>query len=242
MMIHQIGPGYHRNIPVKNEDAANTNHIISDIRREVGSFHYIRVEKRYIQEIWPTERGYSRNSIGNDIIADDEWNPVLIYHNMENNRYYDGNATTPLIKINDDGEVTYEPDFRFRLNSPTEKVYTDLSGRPVEASESVEFGATFGRIDALRNIGKVDILQIGNGLIADVAYRVRTKEYVVESEDQDTINAKAAWKDAQDEIENAIKNKQSTEYIQNCIDTANEKYTLFIKALKRALERRGIEV
>jgi len=35
----------------------------------------------------------------------------------------------------------------------------------------------------LRNIGDVEFLQIGNGLIVDMAYRVRTKEYVVESED-----------------------------------------------------------
>ena len=47
-----IGPGYEFNIPAQSA-VANSNHIVSDIRREVGNFHYIKVEKRFIQEIWP---------------------------------------------------------------------------------------------------------------------------------------------------------------------------------------------
>lgn len=238
-----IGPGYQLNIP-STSDIANSNHIISDIRREVGNFHYIRVEKRYIQEMWQVEIDgktcYSRNSVGNDLIKDDEWNPTVIYHNNTNGIYYNGNSYTKLYTpyVQD----TNKPDFRFRLNSPSENVYTDLGGRPIEGEGEMKFGATFGRIDAIRNVGDVDTLQIGNGLIADVAYRVRTKVYVVESEDADTILAKANWEKAQEEISARIKTHQSTQKIQEAINMAHEKYAIFISKLKIALQRRGVKV
>jgi len=141
-----IGPGYHKNL-VKNVPGvyASSNNIIGDIRRDIGSFHYIRAEKRYIQEIWPVSVNnkirYSRNSYGNDLIADNEWNPTIIYHNNETDEYWDGakNVRLQLTTINPDGTTTIEnkPDFRFRLNSPNENVYVDLGGRPVEATDEL---------------------------------------------------------------------------------------------------------
>ena len=242
-----IGPGYELNIP-DGGDYANHNNIVSDIRREVGSFHYIKVEKRYIQEMWPfTVNGevkYFRKPNGIDLIDDTEWNPVVIYHNNDNDTYYSGNWYTQLSAPVEDnpGQRTNKPDFRFRLNSPTEKVYIDLGGREIEDKDGMKFGSTIGRIDALRNVGNVDILQIGNGLIADVAYRVRTKEYVVESEDPDTIEAKKNWEKAKDHINACINSHQPTATIQNAINQAHEKYTIFISKLKIALRRRGVEV
>lgn len=247
-----IGPGYHKNL-VKNVPGvyASSNNIIGDIRRDIGSFHYIRAEKRYIQEIWPVSVNnkirYSRNSYGNDLIADNEWNPTIIYHNNETDEYWDGakNVRLQLTTINPDGTTTIEnkPDFRFRLNSPNENVYVDLGGRPVEATDELQFGATFGRIDALRNIGDVEFLQIGNGLIVDMAYRVRTKEYVVESEDQDTINAKRNWLTQKSLIDEAIKNEKLNDAeIQKVINKTHEYYETFVRTLETALEKRGIIV
>ena len=230
-----IGPGYNLNIPARGS-VANQNHIISDIRRDVGNFHYIRVEKRYIQEIWPTTIDgkicYSRNEAFNDIIKDNEWNPVIIYYNHGDSQYYNGNMKNKMS----------EPDFRFRLNSPNENVYVDLGYRTTEENPFSKFGSTFGRIDAIYNIGIVENLQIGSGLIADVAYRVRTKEYVVESEDPDTIAAKAEWEKAKSEVDSAISHHQTTEYIQNAINNAHNKYNVFITKLKIALQRKGVEV
>ena len=231
-----VGPGYKLNIPAESA-VANDNHIVSDIRREVGNFHYIKVEKRYIQEVWPiTVDGitrWARNGV-NDFINANEWNPVVIYYNHANKTYYNGNMDTPMIG---------EPDYRFRLNSSNENIYTDLGPRAMkESNGNSKFGNTFGRIDAIYNVGHVDYLQIGNGLIADVAYRVRTKEYVVESEDPETIATKRIWEQARKEIDSAIKNRQPTSYIENCIKTANLKYNDFIIKLKAALKRKGVLV
>lgn len=231
-----IGPGYGVDL-IKPKLAANSNHIISDIRREVGSFHYIKVEKRFIQDVYPVVVNgitrYSRNAAGNDFIKNNEWNPVVIYFNHENGWYYDGNLNN---RMN-------PPDYRFRMNSDNENIYVDLGPRALEEPEPYNgFGNTFGRIDAIHNVGEVENLFIGSGLIADVAYRVRTKEYVVETEDADTIVAKRAWENAKQEIDIAIKNYQPTEYIQERIDEANSRYQNFIANLKVALQRKGVIV
>lgn len=231
-----IGPGYELNIPAASA-VANQNHIVSDIRREVGNFHYIKVEKRFIQDIWPIiingQERYSRNEGLNDIIKDDEWNAVIIYYNHGNDTYYNGNINKPMST----------PDFRFRLNGENDNVYVDLGHRAQDEDPTwKKFGNTFGRIDAIHNVGKVDVLKIGSGLIADVAYRVRTKEYVVESEDAETSEAKKDWEAAKQNINNAILHHQNTEYIQSMINMAQQKYATFISKLKIALRRKGVEV
>lgn len=231
-----IGPGYGLNIP-KPQAYANSNNIISDIRREIGSFHYIKVEKRYIQEVWPVNVDgvirYARHKAGVDFIGANEWNPTVIYYNHQNGRYYSGNMDTIM---------TGEPDYRFRLNSAHENIYVDLGPRALDDPEPHNgFGNSFGRIDAIRNVGKVEALQIGNGLIADVAYRVRTKEYVIEN-DGETGQAKRDWEESNQEIRNAIARHESVENIQQIIDISNVKYSTFIEKLKVDLERRGILV
>lgn len=227
-----IGPGYGFNIIHKGE-VANTNHIISDIRRDIGNFHYIKVEKRFIQDIWPVKgtSKYSRNIAGNDIIKDNEWNPVIIYYNHGDKKYYNGNITEPMEEA---------PDFRFRLNSEENDIYTDLGFRLPDENNNSEVINTFGRIDAIHNVGEVKNLEIGSGLIADVSYRVRTLEYVVESEDKDTIAAKKDWENSKQAVQEAINNKQSMKEIERLVQVSKEKYTIFIQYLTQALTRKAV--
>ena len=224
-----IGPGYDFNIITKSA-VANGNHIISDIRRDIGSFHYIRVERRFIQDIWPIAgtNQYSRNKAGNDIIKDNEWNPTIIYYDSTIGQYYNGNITDPMDA----------PDFRFRLNSSDNDIYTDLGPRLSEDSNSSVIN-TFGRIDAIRNVGDVNVLQIGSGLIADVSYRVRILEYVVESEDKDTINAKRNWENAKQAVQDAIADRKTMKEIEKLVQISKDKYTIFIQYLNQALTRKA---
>ena len=226
-----VGPGYTTNLvePVNLSKVAEMkNYIISDIRREIGNFHYIKVEKRYIQEMWPTKDGaYSRNEILNDIILDNEWNPVIIYHDVIADKYYSGGLSSPILGT---------PDYRFCLNDEDEN-YIDLGGRLANEADSVRFGDTFGRIEAIRNVGNVTKLQVGNGLLLDVAYRVRTKEYLVESEAE--VEAKKNnWIAAQDYLNYLIQTSDSAA-IEAYVDTVNEAYKLFIMELEAALKRKA---
>lgn len=224
-----IGPGYDFNI-MKKGAVANSNNIIGDIRRDIGNFHYIKVEKRFIQDIWPIEgtNQYARNVAKNDIIKDNEWNPVVIYYNHGNNKYYDGHI---------DNLMNDPPDYRFRLNSANNDIYSDLGPRLSENEEHSTIN-TYGRIDAIQNVGEVKDLQIGSGLVADVVYRVRTLEYVVESKDKNTSTAKAKWMKAKQNVQKAIADKKPMNEIQRLVNVSKEKYAIFIEYLLEALTRR----
>lgn len=225
-----IGPGYDFNI-INKSAVANGNHIISDIRRDIGNFHYIKVEKRFIQDIWPIEgtNKYSRNKAGNDIIKDNEWNPAVIYYDSTIGQYYNGSIAEPMDT----------PDFRFRLNTADDNIYTDLGPR-IPENDSGSIINTCGRIDAIRNVGEVSVLKIGSGLIADVSYRVRILEYVVENEDKNTISAKKDWEKAKQAVQDAIINRKSMEEIEQLVQVGKDKYVIFIQCLTQALTR-GVE-
>ena len=232
------GSGFNNNLMKdKKYSSASVNSIIADVRREIGTIHYLRAEKRFIQEVWPAKNGkWSRNYALNDIIADNEWNPLYIYHDNKNDKYYSG-------KINNESEIG-EPDFRLCL-SDNKAEYIDLGGNYVE-NTSTKFGASFGRIDALRNIKDLSTLRVGSGVLIDIAYRVRTKEYVIEETDEATKNAKNAWKSAVAYFESAILNDNdpynTVEEIEKRRQAANQAYDKFIIALTAALEKDGVIV
>lgn len=230
-----VGPGYEINLVESARGGSNTNNILADIRREIGMFHFIRVEKRYIQEMWKTpDDKYARNSLFTDIIQDDEWNPVVIYHDNVTNKYYDGDISREL-----DGE----PDFRFCLNN-VETKYSDFGGRVMELNDTVAYGNTFGRIDSLRNIEKVEVLRAGNGILLDVAYRVRIKEYGVESSNNAVKIAKQGWKNARTNLFNLLSGKiphkiPDTNNIKSYTAEVNSKYAAYIWELTDALKRQN---
>lgn len=198
-----IGPGYNINLVAPaSAERTGVNNILADIRREIGIFHFIRVEKRFIQDVWPIgDTGkYSRNAALNDIIADNEWNPVVIYHNTSTDKYYSGNMATPISGAS--------PDFRFCLNNK-DSDYSDFGGYMTAEVNNTAYGNTFGRMDALRNVENVDTLRVGNGLLLDVAYRVREKEYTVESETE-VASYKNSWRQARAALIELLRGKRYT--------------------------------
>jgi hypothetical protein len=180
---------------------------LEDIKRNVGQFHYIKVMKRQTEKIWKINNSYYRTSIGLDRV--DKWDRTLLYFVVDGNKeyYFDG-SPNKILKAN-------EIDYRFAINPTDSNNYIDMAGRenthnsicPIcdwegqgEAicpncgkSIDTKFGDTFGRIEAIRNVEKVNAMYLGNGVIADVAYRVRTKSYVVEETNIDVINSKKEW-------------------------------------------------
>lgn len=199
---------------------------ISDIRRELGSFHYIRVTKRQTEKIWKFGNNYSRNEYNTDIIKDNEWNPTVIYYVVNTAEYFDGAREKRMVG---------KPDYRFALNPKDKSDWVDFEGRTDNINDT-RFGDNFGRIDAIRNVEKVDELRIGSGLIVDIAYRVRTKEYVVETTNHVVANAKGAWEDAMKYINNVIASPSMTQAIFNAaVADAEAKYLIFINHLTSAL-------
>lgn len=242
-----VGAGYSNNLlESKTYKSASINTIISDIRREIGTIHYLRAEKRYVQEVWPTATGkYSRNASLNDIIKDDEWNPMIIYHDNSTDKYYSGNMRT---------QLAGEPDYRLCL-SDNQSEYIDLGGNYYNNKDDIEienptedgrakYGPSFGRIEALRNIDKLTSLRVGNGIFIDIAYRVRTKEYVLESKEP-VASKKEAWINATERLENMISSSDKTitaQVINDQRTIVNNAYDIFIETLCSELEREGVIV
>lgn len=214
-----IGTGFDKNIITQMN--------IQDIRRELGAFHYIKVMKRQVEKLWRFGSEYSRNEYGTDIVKPNEWNKTVIYYVVTDAVYFDG-AKDVILKGG-------APDYRFAMNPKNELDYMDFEGRSDE-DVTDRWGDSFGRIDAIRNVDKVTELRIGTGLLIDIAYRVRTKEYVVETTDGPTADAKKQWTDAMAYINRVISSPSMTESIFNqAVSNANAKYMIFINVLSNAL-------
>lgn len=221
-----VGPGYNRNL-VEGQTLSTTDfdRILKDLKREPGLFYFIRVEKRFVQSIWPTEDNkYSRtDNPRRDIIQEDEWNPLVIYYDEDNKKYFDGSP---------DNEME-PPDYRFCLNNE-ETVYSYLGINETTKSKK-RFSDSFGRIDSIRNVEKVTELRAGTGLFLDVGYRMKTKVYSVENDLQKGqlytkyINAKTKltefFKDG---------NKTNQE-LKSCINELNVAYKKYLNELDNKL-------
>ena len=72
-------------------------------------------------------------------------------------------------------------------------------------------------------------MYIGTGVIVDVAYRVRTKSYVVEETDSAVREAKDAWEKAKKSLDNWVAHPSMTEadYLR-AVKNVNTTYQSFI--------------
>lgn len=213
-----------------SEITSNFNCVLTDIKRDLGRFHFIRIEKRYVQEMWPNGKGqYSRTEIpSTDIIQDDEWNPLIIYHDAKNNIYYDGGLNKRMVS---------EPDYRFSLND--DYSYSYLGFNPTETRLNSDFSQSFGRIDSIRNIDRVYSLKVGSGLMVDIGYRVKIKKYSVEN---GRLKDSAEFKNytqAKLSINNFFaspgSDKNKDKYLE-LINTLNITYKAYIRKLKSELQ------
>lgn len=177
---------------------------IEDIRRDIKTFHYIKILQRHQERIYKNGNKYYYNmkeengtKIYNSEIID--WNPLVIYVDYENGQFFDGNINKEMS----------EPDYRFALNDDN---YIYLGGR--ENNTSDIWGDTTGRIDALYDVGEVEKMYVGSGVIVEMAYRVQTIEYVVETTNSEVAKAKQAWMLELETLKNHLSNDSQYEKVQ----------------------------
>ena len=96
----------------------------------------------------------------------------------------------------------------------------------MDTLEGDYWGDTAGRFDALRGIEKVTDLRAGTGLMIDVSYRVRIKEYGVETSNATVQASKLNW-------ENSVKNFKTG---ASSLTTVNTNYSNFLHDLSVALQ------
>ena len=191
-------------------------HQLGDIRRELGQFHFIRVVKRDIVTVWTSNGKYYLDEWLRDEILDKDWNATAIYYVTNERRYLDGHKNKPMQAA---------PTYEFQLNPKNANDYIDFGGR-MDTTEGDYWGDTAGRFDALRGIEKVTDLRAGTGLIIDVSYRVRIKEYGVETSDATVQASKLNW-------ENSVRNFKTG---GSTLATINTNYSNFLHDLSVALQ------
>lgn len=234
-----IGGGFNNNVMDSLED----------IRRDIGQFHFIRVTKRHTENVWSIDNEYYRTDIGLDRV--EQWDPTLLYYVVNKGYYLNGNKKKILLPN--------EIDYRFALNPTDGRDYMDLGGRnnphrcvncswfgeaeglcpecgsPIDS----KFGDTFGRIDALTNVEKVSTMYIGTGVIVDMAYRVRTKYYVIEDTNQEVANAKAAWETTLATLDSWVSHPSMKESdYEGAVANIDLTYKEFVTTLERALAQK----
>jgi hypothetical protein len=103
--------------------------------------------------------------------------------------------------------------------------FIDFEGRTENSINDYADGTSFGRVEAIRNIKKVESLHAGNGLILDIIYRVRTKTYAVNNRNSALAWAKKAW-------ERSIKENDSLNNIEFY-------YKTYVNELNKELKVQG---
>ena len=194
---------------------------MEDIRMKAGRFYYVKINPRYVYDIYYFDGSYYRDK--EKYIPISSWDATALYRVKNANEWLDGSPARRL-----DGE----PQFTACLNS---KYYTDLAS----IDRNGEF-RTQGRFEAITNVDQVKELRIGSGVIVDIVYQLKTLEYAVETTDTDTKRAKASWISAQNEYNTAIANgalAAELERLEQKIQSTYESYTHYLEyALKRSQE------
>ena len=194
---------------------------LEDIRLKTGRFYYVKINPRYVYNIFYLNGQYYRDKDGYNLIT--VWDASALY-NVKNASYWlDGSPARRLDEA---------PVFTACLNS---KYYTDLA----RIDRNGEF-KTQGRFEAITNVDDVKELRIGSGVVVDIVYQLKTLEYAVETEDPDTKRAKMTWISAKNEYNTAIENgalATELERLERKIQGTYESYTHYLEhALKRSQE------
>ena len=202
-----IGTGIEKNI---------IDYIEKDLRFKAGRFYYISLVPRQVSTIYQNEsKYYLNNSFTEEIKI---WDKTQIYKIAYEDKWLYGGP---------DNISDKAPDFSAKLNS---EEYTDLGRNSAKPTTS-------GRIEINRNVGQVEQLQIGTGIIANIGYQLKTIEYTVEDTDPVVRDKKSAWQKAESEYNQllAIDDVSEAE-LRTAALKMNTAYVNYINALTNAVE------
>lgn len=206
---------------------------MEDIRLKTGAFHYLRVRTRFERRLYDKNLNKAPTSFPYEITYDlyeagnlkfTAWNPTSIYevYTDEGEFLYFIDGRNPTVGVSGFS-------YWFRLNNDDR---IDFSGRENST----------GRFEALMNIGSIDSLCAGQGLILDVVYQLKTITYSVESENAAIQSTKQRWLNAKAIYENYITTNNSNDSTAlEYYEVMQNAYNLYITTLERVLKTLGEE-
>lgn len=189
------------------------------VRTEVGRIHYLAVKPRDVVYIYKNnnDTGSQINSFYFDsgFLDRVHFQKEILYFVKNGGYFIEGCSHEDKDGLK--GHIKLNMNYTIQINNED---YSDLTRHKVIHSDrnnrTVEVE---GRFETLIDLDEVNRFVIGDGLIADVIYQLKTFTYSVEETNLIVAAAKQAWLDEQD-----TKNKTS-------------KYKYYVKVLKEALEK-----
>lgn len=191
---------------------------MEDIRLQTGRFYYIKINPRYVIDVFVFDGQYYRDSA--KYIPMTTWDTTALYRVKNSNYWLDGSPTKRLAG---------EPEFTAFVNSNS---YSDLN--PIDRDGEFR---TQGRFEAITNVDDVQTLRIGNGILLDIVYQLKTLEYVVEKTDPEVIRTKALWQYAEDEYKTAAENGATSAALADLKRKVDSAYGTYIFFLEEALKQ-----
>lgn len=183
------------------------------IRTETGRFHYISLNLRPIETIFKNgDKYYNNPSFEQDITLNDN----TLYYVSNENYYLDGGYRKD--KLN----------YTAYINNND---YTDLSRHKISDDSSIEVA---GRFEALKDVESVRRFEIGDALVANIVYQLKTITYSIEDTNQLILAKKNKWIAK----ENEVKNTEYDDYYAYLADLqeAQALYKDYIKTLDEQMK------
>lgn len=227
---------------------------LNNVRTQLGNFYYIRITRRNVEQLYA-------NSKNNEYYYDrafnykyTDWNAATLYYictkdekNQDVWSWYNGSISKPL------GE-NETPTYKAVLNNQILN-YSDFSRNLMQQEDidkKIEKVETAARYDEITNAGPIEYLYLGNGLIADIVYQLKTTEYSIEYTDPTIIAAKELWLKKKDEYYNALfpiynsesnttssGNHNNIQYLKNAMDEAYNEYIYVLTMAVNKIKEEG---
>jgi hypothetical protein len=228
---------YIYNIDIKDKiiqvigDGSNTNYIdtITDIRKKVGMFHYIRIQPRDIVYLYAKEGDYSQLFYNNSGVVYNPDSAVAssLYYIVDDfskelssaTKYIDGRYPQ-VTNIKDISNLSFE----FNMDG-SDNINLRVNGTEFyDANNNVAY--TTGGYETLTGINSIDSLYIGNGLILDMVYQEKTILYSIELTNDTVKYYKDIWEATQTDSAYRIYISALTNALKEVEDEYNVEFAL----------------
>ena len=202
---------------------------LEDIRRDISRFYTIIARPRHIKTLYAKNGKYYEDPNGtfNEYT---QWSDLMIYY--VNGIYYNG-YPSPTSKLAEKPSQWLKLNNRYILDLSTgaaydgnDPIYPSTPSNPTVAKMFVP--ATNGTY-WVSDIGDIDAIHLTPGVYVELGYEINEIEYVVETTDETTKDAKAAWKEA---FENSRSENPTYTVAQ-----VKALYDAYIVALEEALKQ-----
>lgn len=179
---------------------------LEDIRLQTGRFYQIKISPRLVYNIYVKNDIYYSDS--DCEIPVTSWDANALYRVVNGVYWLDGSSSNKLDS---------DPSFLSQIDSNTYSLNT--SSQPI----------------LIVNADEIDIIKIGNGLILEATYQLKTLEYSIETTDSDVATAKEAWETAKVNYENAIAQGATASELTTLKRSMDSAYLNYISVLEQAL-------